>query len=261
LLAILEELNKMVAINQELKGRVALITGAAQGIGKATALKLSELGAQIAVNDLPGCEKAEAVVAEIQARGGDAITVLADVADSTSVQSAISSVANRFGKIDILVNNVGVHLDSFVLNMPEKAWHKVIDTNLSSNFLCAKYVLRFMLEQHWGRVINITSVAGIIGNARRANYSASKAGIIAFTKSLALEVGSRNITVNAIAPGLILTESADLLPESEKNAIMSGLSIKRFGRPEDIAELVAFLSTDRAGYITSQVIRVDGGYC
>jgi 3-oxoacyl-[acyl-carrier protein] reductase len=250
----------MMITNQELKGRVAMVTGAAQGIGKATVLKLADLGARVAVNDLPGCEKAESVAAEVQAMGGEAMTALADVADGPSIQSAISSVADRWGKIDILVNNVGIHQDGFVLNMPESAWHKVIDTNLGSNFLCAKYVLGYMLEQRWDRIINITSVAGIIGNARRANYAASKAGIIAFTKSLALEVGSRNITVNAIAPGLILTEPADSLPEAEKKAIMAGLSIKRFGLPEDIAEVVAFISSERAGYITSQVIRVDGGY-
>jgi 3-oxoacyl-[acyl-carrier protein] reductase len=250
----------MMTANQELKGRVAMVTGAGQGIGKATVLKLAEMGAKIAVNDLPGCQKAEAVVAEVQASGGEAMTAPADVSDSAAIQTAVSSVAARWGKIDILVNNVGIHQDSFVLNMPESAWHNVIDTNLGSNFLCAKLVLHYMLEQRWGRIINITSVAGIIGNVRRANYSASKAGIIAFTKSLAQEVGSRNITVNAIAPGLILTEPTDSLPESEKNAIMAGLAIKRFGLPEDIAEVVAFLSSERAAYITSQVIRVDGGY-
>jgi 3-oxoacyl-[acyl-carrier protein] reductase len=250
----------MMTGNQELKGRVAMVTGAAQGIGKAAVLKLAEMGARIAVNDLPGCQKAEAVVAELQSRGGEAMMAPADVSDSAAIQTAVSSVAARWGKIDILVNNVGIHQDSFVLNMPESAWHKVIDTNLGSNFLCAKFVLRYMLEQRWGRIINITSVAGIIGNVRRANYSASKAGIIAFTKSLAQEVGSRNITVNAIAPGLILTEPTDSLPESEKKAIMAGLAIKRFGLPEDIAEVVAFLSSERAAYITSQVIRVDGGY-
>jgi 3-oxoacyl-[acyl-carrier protein] reductase len=251
----------MNTANQELKGRVALVTGAAQGIGKAAVLKLAELGARVAVNDLPACEKAGAVVTEVRAGGGEAMLAPADVSDAAAVQSAVSAVAARWGKIDILVNNVGIHQDSFVLNMPESAWHKVIDTNLGSNFFCAKAVLSYMLEQRWGRIINITSVAGIIGNVRRANYSASKAGIIAFTKSLALEVGSRNITVNAIAPGLILTEPTHSLPEAEKTAIMAGLAIKRFGLPEDIATLVAFLASERAGYITSQVIRVDGGYC
>jgi 3-oxoacyl-[acyl-carrier protein] reductase len=246
---------------QELKGRVALVTGAAQGIGRATVLKLAEMGARVAINDLPDCEKAGDTVSEVQGRGGEAMLAPADVSNADAVQSAVASVAARWGKIDILVNNVGIHQDSFVLNMPESAWHKVIDTNLGSNFFCAKSVLRYMLEQRWGRIINITSVAGIIGNVRRANYAASKAGIIAFTKSLALEVGSRNITVNAIAPGLILTEPTDALPEAEKTAIMAGLSIKRFGLPEDIANVVAFLASERSAYITSQVIRVDGGYC
>jgi 3-oxoacyl-[acyl-carrier protein] reductase len=244
----------------ELLGRVALITGAAQGIGKAAALKLSQLGARVAINDLPGCEKALAVQQEIQDHGGEAMLALADVSDSQSIQSAIATVIDKWGKIDILVNNVGIHQDSFVLNMPESAWHKVIDTNLGSVFLCARYVLHSMLEQRYGRIINITSVAGITGNVRRANYAASKGGIISFTKSLALEVGSRHITVNAIAPGLILTKPTATLAQAEKDRIMAGLAIKRFGTPEDVAELVAFLAGDKAGYITSQVIRIDGGF-
>lgn len=251
----------MIKANQELKGRVALVTGAARGIGKATVFKLAEMGAQVAINDLPGSDQALAVAEEVIGRGGEAMTALADVSDAAAVQSAVSLVAARWGKIDILVNNVGIHQDSFLLNMIERDWHKVIDTNLGSNFHCAKSVLRYMLEQRWGRIINITSVAGIIGNVRRANYAASKAGIIALTKSLAQEIGSRNITVNAIAPGLILTEPTVSLPEAEKRAIMAGLAIKRFGLPEDIAGVVAFLASERAAYITSQVIRVDGGYC
>ncbi len=251
----------MIKANQELKGRVALVTGAARGIGKATVFKLAEMGAQVAINDLPGSDQALAVAEEVIGRGGEAMTALADVSDAAAVQSAVSLVAARWGKIDILVNNVGIHQDSFLLNMTERDWHKVIDTNLGSNFHCAKSVLRYMLEQRWGRIINITSVAGIIGNVRRANYAASKAGIIALTKSLAQEIGSRNITVNAIAPGLILTEPTVSLPEAEKRAIMAGLAIKRFGLPEDIAGVVAFLASERAAYITSQVIRVDGGYC
>jgi 3-oxoacyl-[acyl-carrier protein] reductase len=245
---------------QELKGRVALITGAAQGIGRATALKLSGMGAQVAINDLPGNELASQVLKEIQDRGGEGMLALADVSAAQEVQTAIDSVAARWGKIDILVNNVGIHQDSFVLNMPESSWHQVVDTNMGGVFLCAKSVLRYMLNQRYGRIINITSVAGIIGNVKRANYAASKGGIISFTKSLALEVGSRHITVNAIAPGLILTEPTIYLAPEEKNAIMGGLAIKRFGTPEDVAELVAFLASDRASYITSQVIRIDGGF-
>jgi 3-oxoacyl-[acyl-carrier protein] reductase len=245
---------------QELKGRVALVTGAGQGIGKAIALKLAGMGAKLAVNDLPGSEKAESAVREIQSNGGEAMFAPADISDNASVQSAVAPVIHKWKKIDILVNNVGIHQDGFVLNLPDSSWHKVIATNLDGIFYCSRAVLRYMLEQRYGRIINITSVAGIIGNVRRANYSASKGGIISFTKSLALEVGSRNITVNAIAPGLITTEPTALLPQEEKAAIMNGQAIKRFGTPEDIAELAAFLASDRAGYITSQVIRIDGGY-
>jgi 3-oxoacyl-[acyl-carrier protein] reductase len=245
---------------KELQGRVALVTGAAQGIGKATALRLAAAGARLAINDLPESERAGPVVREIQERGGEALLAPADVSDPRAVEAAVAAIIARWGKIDILVNNVGIHRDSFVLNMPVSAWHKVIDTNLESVFLCSKYVLRSMLEQRYGRIINITSVAGIIGNVRRANYSASKGGIIAFTKSLALEVGGRNITVNAIAPGLITTEPTEFLAPEEKAGILAGLSIKRFGKPEEVAELVAFLASDRAAYITSQVVRIDGGF-
>ncbi len=245
---------------QEFKGRVALVTGAGQGIGKAIALRLAKSGARVAVNDLPGSEKAESAVREIQTSGGEALLAPADVSDNAAVQAAVASVIQKWNKIDILVNNVGIHQDSFVLNMPDSSWYKVIATNLDGVFYCSRAVLRYMLEQRYGRIINITSVAGIIGNVRRANYSASKGGIISFTKSLAVEVGSRNITVNAIAPGLITTEPTAFLPQEEKSAIMNGLAIKRFGTPEDIAELAAFLASEKAGYITSQVIRIDGGY-
>jgi 3-oxoacyl-[acyl-carrier protein] reductase len=245
---------------KDLQGRVALVTGAAQGIGKATALRLAESGARLAINDLPESQKAADVIREIQDRGGEAMLAPADVSDPQAVSAAVASILAQWGKIDILVNNVGIHQDSFVLNMTVSAWHKVIDTNLESVFLCSKAVLRSMLEQRSGRIINITSVAGIIGNVRRANYSASKGGIISFTKSLAQEVGGRNITVNAIAPGLITTEPTEFLAPEEKTGILAGLSIKRFGKPEEVAELVAFLASDRAAYITSQVIRIDGGF-
>jgi 3-oxoacyl-[acyl-carrier protein] reductase len=229
-------------------------------LGRAIVLKLAGLGARVAINDLPGSEKPAALLQEIRNRGGEAMLAPADVSDSPDVQSAVASIIAQWGKIDILVNNVGIHQDSFVLNMPESSWHKVISTNLDSVFLCSRYVLRSMLEQRYGRIINITSVAGIVGNVRRANYSASKGGIIAFTKSLALEVGARNITVNAIAPGLITTEPTANLSAEEKTGIMAGLAIKRFGTPEDVAELAAFLAGDNAGYITSQIIRIDGGF-
>jgi len=250
----------MIESSQDLLGRVAVVTGSAQGIGKATVLKLASCGARVAINDLPETTRAQVVAEEIQKHGGEAMLALADVSDSQAVEAAIRSVARKWGRIDILVNNVGIHQDSFVLNMPDAAWQKVIETNLAGVFYCSRQVLGYMLEQRYGRIINISSVAGIIGNVRRANYSASKGGIIAFTKSLAQEVGSRNITVNAIAPGLITTEPTALLPQEEKNAIMAGLAIKRFGTPEDIAEMVAFLAGPGAGYITSQVIRIDGGF-
>ena len=248
----------------ELDGRVSLVTGASRGLGRAHALKLSSLGSKVAVNyvDIEGeSNQADAneVVATIASQGGEAIAVEADVRDGEAVKAMVGEVVDRWGKVDILVNNAGINRDNLLLRMSEEAWDDVIDTNLKGAYLCTKFVLRSMMKQRWGRIINIASISGVMGTPGQGNYSASKGGLIAFTKSIAREMGSLNITVNAIAPGFITTDMTDKLPAERKEAILSLISLQRFGKPEDVAELVAFLAGDRAGYITGQVIGIDGG--
>ncbi|MBA7640591.1 3-oxoacyl-[acyl-carrier-protein] reductase FabG [subsurface metagenome] len=183
----------------------------------------------------------------------------ADIRDAEAVKAMVGEVVERWGKIDILVNNAGITRDNLLLRMSEEAWDDVIDTNLKGAYLCTKFVLRSMMKQRWGRIINIASVSGVMGTPGQGNYSASKGGLIAFTKSIAREMGSLNITANAIAPGFITTDMTDRLPDERKEEILKMISLQRFGKPEDVAELVAFLASDRAGYITGQVIGIDGG--
>ncbi len=235
------------------------MTGASRGLGRAIALRLGALGARVAVNYISNDEKAGQVVAGIEDNGGEAMLAKADVADSQAVRDMVRRVVRRWGKIDILVNNAGITRDNLLPRMSDAAWDEVLNTNLRGAYLCTKFALRSMMEQPWGRIINISSVAGLVGNQGQANYSAAKGGLIAFTKSVAREVGSRNITANTIAPGFIVTEMTDRLPQEAKDAILARIPLQRFGVPEDVAELVAFLASERAGYITAQVICVDGG--
>jgi len=243
----------------ELEGKVSLVTGASRGIGKAIALKLSSLGSKVAINYREGEVAANSVVQEIVSQGREAISIKADVADSEAVKAMVQKVNTEWNKIDILVNNAGITRDNLLLRMSDKAWDDVLNTNLRGVYLCTKFALRSMVKQRWGRIISVASIAGLIGNAGQTNYSASKAGIIAFTKSVAREVGSRNITANAVAPGFIKTQMTEILPDAIKESILSMTSLRRFGEPEDVAEVVAFLASDRANYITGQVISIDGG--
>jgi 3-oxoacyl-[acyl-carrier protein] reductase len=244
----------------ELEGRVSLVTGASRGIGKAIALKLASLGSKVAVNYREREAEANSVIEAIASQGGgEAIAIKADVADTEAVKAMVEQVTDRWGSIDILVNNAGITRDTLVLRMGDKDWDEVIDTNLRGAYLCTKFALRSMIRQRRGRIINISSIAGVMGNPGQSNYAASKGGLIAFTKSVAREIGSRNITVNAVAPGFIATEMTDKLPSERKESVLAIIPLQRFGEPEDVAELVAFLASEKAGYITGQVICIDGG--
>jgi len=247
----------------ELEGKVSLVTGASRGMGRAIALKLSSLGSRVAVNYVNIEEGNEAdadeVVEAIAGHGGEALAVEADVRHGAAVKSMVERVIEKWGRIDILVNNAGITRDNLLLRMSEDAWDDVIETNLRSAYLCTRFALRPMIKQKWGRIISVASIAGVMGNAGQANYAASKAGVIAFTKSVAREVGSRNITANAVAPGFINTRMTEILSDEVKKTILSMISLSRFGETEDVAELVAFLASDRACYITGQVICIDGG--
>jgi 3-oxoacyl-[acyl-carrier protein] reductase len=247
----------------ELEGKVSLVTGASRGIGKAIALKLANLGSKVAVNyvaiEAGNKVDADDLIESITHNGGEAMAVEADMRDSGAVKAMVEQVTDRWNRIDILVNNAGINRDTLLLRMSDDAWDDVVNTNLRGAYLCTKFALKCMMRQEWGRIISISSVTGIVGNIGQSNYAASKGGIIAFTKCVAREAGSRNITVNAVAPGFIVTGMTDKLPSERKEAILAMVPLQRFGQPEDVAELVGFLASEKAGYITGQVITIDGG--
>jgi 3-oxoacyl-[acyl-carrier protein] reductase len=242
-----------------INGKTALITGGSRGIGRAIALRLAKEGVRIAVNYKTNEEAAQWVVNAVEEMGGEAIAVDADVSQSAAVEDMVKRVLDSWGSVDILVNNAGIIHDSLLMRMTEEVWDDVVNTNLKGTFNCTKAVLRFMVRQRWGRIINVVSVVGLEGNPGQSNYAASKAGVIAFSRSIAKEVASRNITVNAVAPGYISTEIvADLSPEF-KELILSRIPQNRFGTVDDVANMVGYLASGEAGYITGEVIRVDGG--
>ncbi|MEX0763451.1 MAG: 3-oxoacyl-[acyl-carrier-protein] reductase [Dehalococcoidia bacterium] len=239
--------------------RSALITGASRGIGRAIALRLSAAGHRVAVNYNSHREDADKVVKEIREAGGAAIAVPGSVSEKSAVEAMISEAEEAHGPIEIMVNNAGIISDSLLMRMKDESFDRVIDTNLRGTYLCTRLVTPGMIKNRWGRIINITSVVGMRGNAGQTNYSASKAAIHGFTKSLAKELATRNITVNAIAPGYVTTATVDGLSEKVKETIMTWIPMGRFGEPDEIAPMAAFLASDDARYITGDVIRVDGG--
>ncbi len=242
----------------ELDGKVALITGAAQGIGKAIALMLAKNGADIVVSDI-NLEKAQETSREIEAMGRRSMAIKVDVSKSEEVEQMVEKIINEFGKIDILVNNAGITRDKLILRMTEEDWDAVLNVNLKGTFNCTKAVIRHMSKQKSGKIVNIASVSGEMGNPGQANYSASKAGVIGFTKTIAREFAQRGINVNAIAPGYIETPMTDILPEKVKEELKKMIPLERLGKPEDVAQAVLFLVSEASSYITGQVLNVNGG--
>ncbi len=242
-----------------LSGKVALVTGGARGIGGAISKKLASQGASVIVNYSGSKEKAEEIVEEIRAAGGKAECLQCDVSDFASCEALAKTVLEKYGRLDILVNNAGITRDGLVMRMSEKDYDAVLDTNLKGAFNMIRHFSKAFLKQRQGRIINISSVSGVLGNAGQANYSASKAGVIGLTKSVARELASRGICVNAVAPGFIATDMTRQMPENVRESLKERIPLGRIGSPEDVAETVAFLASEQAGYITGQVICVDGG--
>ncbi|MGZ9584686.1 3-oxoacyl-[acyl-carrier-protein] reductase [Paenibacillus marinisediminis] len=243
----------------KVEGKVALVTGASRGIGRAIALSLAEAGADVIVNYAGSVGAAAETVAAIQAMGRQAAAVQANVGKADEAEQLVKAALEQFGKIDILVNNAGITRDNLIMRMKEEEFDQVIETNLKGVFNCLKAVTRPMMKQRSGRIINISSVVGALGNPGQANYVAAKAGVIGLTKAAARELASRGITVNAVAPGFIETDMTDVLSDSTKEQLLAGIPLARLGRPEDIAKAVLFLASDDASYMTGQTIHVDGG--
>jgi len=244
-----------------LSGKVAVVTGASRGIGKTIAIKMAEAGATVVINYNGSADKAEAVRKEIEEKGGKASVYQCNVSEFAACEKFIQDVIAEHGRLDILVNNAGITRDGLLMKMTEEDFDAVLDTNLKGTFNCIRFSSRQMLKQRSGRIINLSSVSGVMGNAGQANYSASKAGVIGLTKATARELASRHITVNAIAPGFIETEMTEVLSDSVKEEAVKQIPLGAFGKTEDIANLAVFLASEQANYITGQVINVDGGMC
>jgi 3-oxoacyl-[acyl-carrier protein] reductase len=243
-----------------LKDKVALVTGASRGLGKAIAIQLAEEGAFVVVNYAKSAEKAEEVVAAIQSSGGKALAMQADVSCFEEVEKMVDTICEKLGKIDILVNNAGINRDDLLMSMEQEDWEAVIKTNLGGLFNCTKTVAKYMMLQKSGRIINMSSIAGERGGRGQSNYAASKGGVNAFTRSVAMELARKKITVNAVAPGVVETEMSSTVIRRAKDHILDSIALKRLGSPEEIAKTVAFLASDDSSYITGEVIRVDGGF-
>lgn len=243
----------------KLKGKTAIITGSSRGLGKAIAIKLGQLGANIVLNGTTASEAINRTCEELKAAGVNVAVSVGDVRNLEYVETMVNTALDTFGSIDILVNNAGVTRDKLIMKMSEGDWDDVLDINLKGAFLCTKAVTRTMMKQRSGKIINVTSVAGVMGNPSQANYSASKAGLIGLTKATAKELATRGINCNAVAPGLISTDMTEVLSDSIKENYLNSIPQKRFGTPEDVANVVGFLVSDEANYITGQVIHIDGG--
>lgn len=242
-----------------LQGKCALVTGGSRGIGRAVCLELARQGARVAVNYAGNAAAAEETVQACEALGVEAFAIQADVADAAACEAMVKEVLTRFGRLDILVNNAGVTRDGLMPMMKEADWDAVLDTNLKGAFHCMKAVYRPMMKQKYGRIVNLSSIVGLRGNAGQANYAASKAGLIGLTKSMAKELAARNVTVNAVAPGFIDTDMTAALPEKAREAMLTTIPMGRLGQAEDVAKAVAFFAGDESAYVTGQVLCVDGG--
>lgn len=242
----------------DFSGKSVLVTGSSRGIGKSIIELFASLGASVAIN-YPPFEEEPAYLQELSTKGVDAIAIKADVSDAGEVNAMIEAHLKRFGKLDVLVNNAGITRDNLLVRMDDSDWEDVIRTNLTSVYLCSKAAIKPMMKARLGAIVNTASIVGVRGNAGQTNYSAAKAGIIGFTKSLAKEVASRNVRVNAVAPGFILTTMTDALPEEIKSEIIKRISMGRFGTAEEVAKVVVFLASDVASYVTGQVVEIDGG--
>ena len=244
---------------KDLKGKIAVITGSSRGIGAVTAIEMAKRGAKVVINYSSSKEKAEKVLDKVKDFGSEGILVQADVSKLSEAKKLIKTTKDKYDRIDILVNNAGITRDKLLLRMKESDWDDAMNVNLKGVFNCTKAITRLLMKQRSGKIINMTSVVGLMGNAGQANYSASKAGIVGFTKSIARELASRGITANAVAPGFITSDMTNELSEEVKEEMLSSIPLDKLGSPEDVANLICFLASDKADYINGQVINVDGG--